>query len=337
MFLCPTTDVAASALETSLSSRPPYAGNAFPLVLNTLPVPAFAPTSKEQADEWSAKYWPISYKNTNPYGPHPALVARATADVQPDAGLYLALADKVAKEAREVGHGEGVGCVIIERKEGRKGRGLEDVIVVAGDARWAPLPCDNDTSKEGCGNIMAHAIMRAIGMIAQMRLQQGEVAKAATDAADRVDEAPSSPPAKRKQALTSDEQASKPAKQPDETGRIFVDRPLTSLETEFFERDKLAPNGYLCTDLDIYITHEPCVMCSMAMLHSRFRYAVFERRMAKTGAMTADGGEGLAEGLGYGLFWRPSELNWKFLAWEYKADDQKSSDASQNVEKTLQV
>lgn len=337
MFLCPTKDVATSTLEASLSSRPPYAGNAFPLVLHILPVPAFAPTSKEQADEWSAKYWPISYKNTNPYGPHPALVARATADIQPDAGLYLALADKSAKEAREAGLGERVGCVIVQRKEGRRGRGLEDVIAVAGDARWAPLPCDDEPSEEGCGNIMAHAVIRAIGMVAQMRLQQGEGATATTDGADGVDEAPPSPPAKRKQPPTSNEQASKSTKQPGETGSIFVDRPLTSLEMGFFLRDRLAPNGYLCTDLDIYITHEPCVMCSMAILHSRFRYAAFERRMAKTGAMTADGGAGRGEGLGYGLYWRPSELNWKFLAWEFVADVHESSKSAQYVEETLQA
>lgn len=101
----------------------------------------------------------------------------------------------------------------------------------------------------------------------------------------------------------------------------FADLTMTALEEEVFSHSTLAPGGYLCLDLELYVTHEPCLMCCMATLHSRFGRVVFGRRMAKTGGLTADAEIGTElKGLGYGLFWRPS-LNWKFLTWQWVEDD----------------
>lgn len=44
-------------------------------------------------------------------------------------------------------------------------------------------------------------------------------------------------------------------------------------------------SGYLCTGLDVYVTREPCVMCSMALLHSRVRCVIYEDRNPEAGGL----------------------------------------------------
>lgn len=96
---------------------------------------------------------------------------------------------------------------------------------------------------------------------------------------------------------------------------IFVDEPRGAAEQCDTPADE---NGYLCHDLEIYCTHEPCVMCSMAIVHSRFGRVVFGRRMTRTGGLCAD------SELGHGLFWR-KELNWTLLAWQWDNESQDST------------
>ncbi|EPS27486.1 hypothetical protein PDE_02429 [Penicillium oxalicum 114-2] len=89
--------------------------------------------------------------------------------------------------------------------------------------------------------------------------------------------------------------------------------------------------GYLCTGLDIYLTHEPCVCCSMGMLLSRFRAVIFLRKgRLPTGGIASEPvvkptpdddafkeQELNSEGREYyGLHWR-KELNWRALGFEF--------------------
>jgi tRNA-specific adenosine deaminase 3 len=99
--------------------------------------------------------------------------------------------------------------------------------------------------------------------------------------------------------------------------------------------------GYLCTDLDVYLTHEPCVCCCMALLLSRFRSVTYPQtgRMVSGGLASEpviqpvpvsepDYEDGKANEANskqprqyYGLHWR-KELNWRALGFEFVQDGQ---------------
>ena len=246
-------------------------------------VPLLAPTSEDQARRWTVEFWPTIYKKNNPFGPHPSTVSRAEDEIQATVSRWINLARYAAQETFERGKGETVGAVIVRRNQGQDAF----AVVAAGDARLHGI---YQSSPLGVNNAMAHAVLRAIGLVARKR--RAIAAGASLD-------------------YSTTDQAN-----------VFADEPLTPIESEVYAEETLPANGYLCVDLEIYITHEPCVMCSMAILHSRFSKVVFGKSMPRTGALGASAVDESteAQNLRYGLFWRP-DLNWKLLAWQWTDDE----------------
>ncbi|RAL61622.1 hypothetical protein DID88_009659 [Monilinia fructigena] len=109
-----------------------------PITICSINVPLLAPTSQEQAKLWSSQYWPIVYKKSNPFGPHPAIVSRAEIELQKEPVL-----------------GSKIGAVVVQRKNG-----VAHTLAIAGDSRWLKWP------RVGSGNVTAHAALRAIAMVA---------------------------------------------------------------------------------------------------------------------------------------------------------------------------
>lgn len=245
-------------------------------------VPANPPTSQVHAAMWTSQFWPTVYRKNNPLGPHPSLLSRATEEIKHDASVWMNLAYRVARKAKDSGIGEPMGAVIVQREEGKV-----QVLSVAGDARWHG-DCTWST-----GNPIAHCALRAMSMVAQKLVRHER------QMADRLIEDPE---------LDFDP---------------FQDRPLLEEERIIFEEEHPNPDGYLCHGLELYLTHEPCVQCSMGILHSRMGKVVFAHRQPLTGGFCSedrhrgapDGVGDTAEGLG--LFWR-RELNWSLLAWEWE-------------------
>src|SRR4029450_1224365 len=109
-------DFTREELSTVLS---PIEGMEQDLFIEKIPIPLLAPTSQVQAAMWSAQFWPTVYRKNNPLGPHPSMVARGTEEIKEDASVWMALAHRVALQAKETGIGEAVGAVIVQRDAGK--------------------------------------------------------------------------------------------------------------------------------------------------------------------------------------------------------------------------
>ena len=290
---CTTRSISSERLHQLLLSTNAFVTTQTDPHIRTIKVPVTPPLSHEQANQLSQQYWPTVYKGGNPFGPHPAIISRAADEIRSQAGYYMGLASRAGEATSAEGKGEIFGAVVVERSSSAS----PSVVAVAGDARWENI---NEARSQGKGNVMAHAVMRVIGMVAKQRVT------ASSDTHIKPHE-------------TSGKQ------QPN----FFADEPLTPFEKAISSQSKLAPGGYLCLDLELYLTHEPCVMCSMAINHSRFGRVVFGQRMPRTGGLAADvvaddtdnvsssvTGEEVVKRPGYGLWWC-EKLNWKFLTWQW--------------------
>lgn len=71
-------------------------------------------------------------------------------------------------------------------------------------------------------------------------------------------------------------------------------------------KNKEHDRGYLCTDMIVYTTHEPCVMCCMALVHSRIARVTYIKATKESGGFETHYQLGDIDG-----------LNWKFQIWKW--------------------
>ncbi|KAI5120772.1 hypothetical protein M0805_004735 [Coniferiporia weirii] len=77
------------------------------------------------------------------------------------------------------------------------------------------------------------------------------------------------------------------------------------------ETPKANGTHYLLTSLTLFTTHEPCVMCSMALLHSRVREIIFLFPMDATGGCGGCEGKGVCVPRLRGVNHRYNIMRWK--------------------------
>ncbi|KAL4885964.1 hypothetical protein BJY04DRAFT_214157 [Aspergillus karnatakaensis] len=350
---------------------------------HTIRVPTLPPLGTAQADKWSKEIWPVVY---NPaaaratISPPVQTLNRTREFIQPDAGRYLAFARKVAEEAEQTGRGRRVGAVVVdpdivsrilETDDDLETRWSEAIVAVAGDARYSrseagalsvaerhtsggPNPATEiyDVDLEGGPDL--HALMRAAEIVAYKRRAGDPDAEA-----DKPSLSPLESYFLSQTDLTADLEVESQDATPvpekyqktghDESQAVPIS---TSTNTENAQVSRIRPRsqgGYLCTDLDVYLTHEPCLCCCMGLLLSRFRSIIYpqtgrmvtgglasepvispvpvpesERTMEEAAGVSetvaaATHGEEKSEKqerLYYGLHWR-KELNWRALGFEF--------------------
>jgi tRNA-specific adenosine deaminase 3 len=332
--------------------------------------PAFNATQAETWTKtlWPVVFNPAAPRSF--VAPPPQILARAQESISPRAGYYLSLAQKVAQEAHQSGQGRPVGAVIVDPAINNfptDNTWDEAVLAVAGDARYSrseggappqsqqhaggPNPACNSYNADVEGGPELHALMRAVELVARWRREHDHEGASALPGSSEQPEsearlsaleshflyrhnapvAPLSPSLKRK----LDEPAIESDIVPVSMSELHT--PLPGIGGESFgdavpRIRTRSQGGYLCTDLDVYLSHEPCVCCSMGLLLSRFRAVVFPRggRLVSGGLASepvvgpvgeeieGEGGNDMREY--YGLHWR-KELNWRALGFEFVEDD----------------
>ncbi|KAF9346078.1 adenosine deaminase, tRNA-specific 3, partial [Mortierella sp. NVP85] len=87
-----------------------------------------------------------------------------------------------------------------------------------------------------------------------------------------------------KGATTLDQQRSQPM-EVDGQRQMLESEEADKQEEQEGNMDDRIKKGYLCTGYDIYLTHEPCVMCSMALVHSRVGRVFYTIPMKTSGGL----------------------------------------------------
>lgn len=200
-------------------------------------IPRYPATTKEISQEWTSRYWPMSWKG-NPN--HQALKA-ANFNIPRERAMINKLLD--ALEEHQTAYDTGIPAVTIIAKKS-KINGEHEILTVKFDNR------DNHP--------LEHSVMKAIDDIAMKeKIRRCDLHGTTLDNADRTD------------------------------------------------------LNYLCHDLLVYTTHEPCIMCSMALVHSRIGRIIYMKGVPETGGLSSNYQLGDRDG-----------LNWKYDIWKWIGEEE---------------
>ncbi|KAF3924160.1 hypothetical protein AA313_de0207524 [Arthrobotrys entomopaga] len=267
VLLCPVVSMTIRELYEVLSAHSLFAGVdldcEIPFDSQDIPqvikhtVPQWAPCNLKQSNYWTEKYWPTIYRRTNPYGPHPFLTNKWEDKLHHPFPLEAMDYVEPNNDGSQMTMGEyymQLARKVAEEGE-RKGDGLRIGCVVVelkdrdGPRHGRVMAVAHDARIQA-NNPLAHACYRAISLVGRKRVE-----------------------------VT--------ARHKPKVNIFALNAPNSTMETDFYSRVPGDPDGYLMNDLVVFMTHEPCVMCSMAMVHSRIGCFVYGEPMV-SGGLHAD-------------------------------------------------
>ncbi|KAI8320255.1 hypothetical protein GQ54DRAFT_318181 [Martensiomyces pterosporus] len=231
VIVCQTSRLSRSELDGRLSGTE---WQALPIAIT--PVPVRAPYTKEQFDEWK-KVWPVAFR--------PPLVVRREL-TQEDQEYITRWIRRVA-----------------ESRDRSESEGNRPVAVAIASPKTGCAVAESTDKTHSLGHPLKHAAICCIGQVAELEVERQQLAQQRKDedidTADDKEEPSSLVPAKRPHGPENSPAPSLHSEQTTPGGTPKTDGDGFEFETA----------GYLCEGLDVFASKEPCVMCCMALVHSR--------------------------------------------------------------------
>ncbi len=313
----PTSEQLVSAAQQALPAAAVALVTAHGLPLQVQLVPAQPPQTRRQWEAWGSAHWPMAWKI--PEGSEPptgdALLA-TNADQAYFEQHLTALLDKVAAAAAEAGGtaprnaarivDPASRAVVAEGCDCRHAHPLHHAAMVAIEAAaardltlWPPdsagAQIDSTTIARETSTGPRHSIAphSGSGKHTQAQQQGGTIQAARAleqSGSTHTDTSPHDPACKRqrtgaKHAHTQHRDGTTGCHEQTECMGNSATVHRTRSSEQAGAHSAVGPRPYMCTGYDCFLVSEPCVMCAMALVHSRVSRVVFCGRDEKGGAL----------------------------------------------------